>query len=125
MLTNVDTLIYAYENIKINPGNMTPGVTPETLDGISKEKLEALALELRSEKFQFSPIGSVSIPKPYGGSRPLSIAPYMDKIVQEAMRMILESVYEPLFMECSHGFRPHRGCHTALKKVKSDFQTSQ
>lgn len=125
ILTNVETLIYAYENIKSKPGNMTPGISSETLDGISKENLEALATELRTEKFQFSPSRRVLIPKPSGGMRPLTIASPMDKIVQEAIRLILESIYEPLFIENSHGFRPKRGCHSALKKVRSDFQTSQ
>lgn len=125
IISNVDTLIYAYENIKSKPGNMTPGVTPETLDGISKEKLEILSTDLKSDKFQFSPSRRIAIPKASGGSRPLTIAPPMDKIVQEAIRLVLEAVYEPLFMDSSHSFRPNRGCHTALKKVSQDFQPSQ
>jgi retron-type reverse transcriptase len=118
-------LIYAYENIKSKPGNMTPGVSPETLDGISKEKLEKLSASLRSEKFTFSPSRRIQIPKASGGTRPLSIASPMDKIVQEAMRLILEAIYDPLFLDCSHGFRPNRSCHTALKKVSQEFQPAQ
>lgn len=124
-IANIDTLIYAYENIKSKPGNMTPGVSPETLDGISKEKLELLLSDLLSEKFQFSPSRRIQIPKASGGERPLTIAPPIDKIVQEAMRLVLEAIYEPLFLECSHGFRPKKGCHTALKKVSQEFQPAQ
>jgi len=62
------------------------------------------------------------IPKADGISmRPLTIAPPRDKIVQEVMRMILEAIFEPTFLDNSHGFRPNRGCHTALKKIKTLF----
>lgn len=125
LLSNTETLIYAYENIKSKPGNMTPGVSPETLDGISRDKLENLAAKLKSEQFVFSPSRKVQIPKASGGTRTLSVASPMDKIVQEAMRLILESIYEPLFKDSSHGFRPNRGCHTALKQVKQEFQPVQ
>lgn len=125
LLSNTEMLTYAYENIKSKPGNMTPGVTPETLDGISKDKLEILANNLKSEQFTFAPSRRVQIPKPSGGTRPLSVASPMDKIVQEAMRLILEAIYEPLFKNNSHGFRPNRGCHTALKQIKQEFQPVQ
>lgn len=125
LLTKVDTLIYAYENIKSKPGNMTPGVNPETLDGISKETFEKLSKSLRDESFSFSPSRIIQIPKASGGTRPLSIASPLDKIVQEAMRMVLEAIFEPVFADCSHGFRPKRGCHTALKAVSQTFQPAQ
>lgn len=125
LICNVDTLIYAYDNIKSKPGNMTQGVTPETLDGISMEKLEKLAADLKSDKFKFSPSRRVEIPKESGGNRTLSIASPMDKIVQEAMRLVLEAIYEPLFIHNSHGFRPKKGCHTALKQINSEFQPAQ
>jgi retron-type reverse transcriptase len=125
LLSNTETLTYAYENIKSKPGNMTPGVSPETLDYISRDKLESLAAKLKSEQFTFSPSRKVQIPKASGGTRTLSIASPMDKIVQEAMRLILEAIYEPLFKDSSHGFRPKRGCHTALKQVKQEFQPVQ
>lgn len=104
---------------------MTPGVTPETLDGISKEKIELLSQSLKNESFKFSPSIRVQIPKASGGTRPLSVASPMDKIVQEAMRLILESIYEPLFKDCSHGFRPNKGCHTALQQASRELQPVQ
>ena len=125
LVTNIDTLIYAYENIKSKPGNMTPGVTPETIDGISIERLTKLSESLKDESFKFSPSRRVLIPKTSGGTRPLSVASPMDKVVQEAMRMVLEAIYEPLFKDCSHGFRPNRSCHTALKEVSQKFQPVQ
>ena len=125
LVCNPDMLVYAYENIKSKPGSMTPGVTPETLDGISKEKIENLSLSLQSEKFSFAPSRRIQIPKVSGGTRPLSIASPMDKIVQEAMRLVLEAIYEPLFKDCSHGFRANKSCHTALRQVSEEFQPAQ
>ena len=124
LLCKRQTLIYAYENIKSKPGNMTRGVK-ETLDGISREKIDNLSSTLRSEKFKFAPSRIIQKAKGSGLTRPLSIARAMDKIVQEAMRLILEAIYEPLFKDCSHGFRPNRSCHTALKQVSLVFQPVQ
>lgn len=124
LVCDVDLLRVAYDKLKSNPAShqMTPGVNPETLDGMSLEVLENISNRLKSEKFDFRPGRRVQIPKNSGGTRPLTIAPPRDKIVQEAMRMILEAVFEPLFSDHSHGFRPLRGCHTALKEVKEQFQ---
>lgn len=101
---------------------MTPGINPETLDGCSHMVLETFVEKIKSEAFEFQPGRRVQIPKASGGSRPLTIASPRDKLVQEAMRMILETVYEPTFSDNSHGFRPQRSCHSALKTVKSQFQ---
>jgi len=122
ILTNVKLLEIAYNRLRSKPGQMTPGVKPETLDGMSKEVLEDIVVKLKNESFQFSPGRRVQIPKPSGGTRPLTIAPPRDKLVQEAMRMILEAVFEPTFSKFSHGFRPGKGCHSALKAVRQDFQ---
>ena len=119
-----DLLSVAYNRLKSRPGQMTPGVSPETLDGMSLEALNEIAVSLKSEKYQFSPGRRIQIPKGSGGTRPLTIAPPRDKLVQECMRMILEAVFEPTFLDCSHGFRPQRGCHTALKAVRSQLQVS-
>ena len=129
IVSNTETLIYAYDNIKSKPGKMTPAVSPETLDGISKEKLEKITTALKTEKFEFAPTRRIQIAKNSGGIKikipPLSIASPMDKIVQEAMRLVLEAIYDPLFADNSHGFRPKRSCHSALKKVKEEFHPVQ
>jgi len=117
-----NTLIIAYKNIKSKPGNMTPGLDEETLDGISMEYFQSLAESLQTGKFQFKPARKVHIPKPKGGTRPLAIASPRDKIVQEAMRMTLESIFEPCFSDLSFGFSRHatnRGCHSALKSIST------
>lgn len=124
LICDREMLEIAYNNIKSQPGSMTPGVSPETLDGISIEALEEISNKLKTEKFQFRTSRRATIPKPSGGSRPITVSPPRDKIVQEAMRMILEAIYEPTFSEHSHGFRPKRGCHTALKHVSQKFQST-
>jgi group II intron reverse transcriptase/maturase len=122
ILCRTDILEMAYDKLKSNPGQMTPGVNPETLDGMSHMVLETMVEELKSESFEFQPGRRVQIPKASGGTRPLTVASPRDKLVQEAMRMILEAVYEPTFSDNSHGFRPQRSCHSALKTVKQQFQ---
>jgi len=124
LVCNLDMLKLAYENLKSKPGNMTPDITPETLDGISIDILHKLLTELKTEKFQFKPSRKVEIPKIGGGYRKLLIAPPRDKLVQEVMRLILEALFEPRFQDESHGFRRNRSCHTALKLAKQKFQPS-
>ena len=111
----------AYNNIKSKPGNMTPGITPITLDGFSSEVIEGIIKQLRNETFRFNPGRRVLIPKASGGERPLTVAPPRDKIVQEVIRMILEVIFEPRFSTNSHGFRPGRSCHTALRQIMTTF----
>jgi len=118
-----ETLEMAYQSLKSKPGQMTPGVNPETLDGMSSIVIDTIVEKLKSETFQFQPGRRVQIPKASGdGTRPLTIASPRDKLVQEAMRMVLEAVYEPTFADYSHGFRPARSCHSALNMVKHQFQ---
>lgn len=116
-VASIDTLVTAYDNIKSKPGNMTPGMDQMTLDGVSISFFEDLEKSLLNGSFQFKPARRVHIPKANGKLRPLAIASPRDKIVQEAMRMILELVFEPTFSDLSHGFRPGRSCHTALKTI--------
>lgn len=122
IMSDIDVLIAAYSRIKSKPGNMTPGVDAETMDGISKSYLLKLQRELRSGTFQFRPARRIEIPKPNGnGTRPLSIASPRDKIVQAAMQLVLEAIFDSSFSVHSHGFRPGKGCHTALKELRNTF----
>jgi len=121
-MIDTDFLYNVYDNIKSNSGNMSQGITTTTLDGMSVEVLEKLSQELKTEKFQFKPDIRIHIPKASEGIRPLTIAPPRDKIVQEAMRIILNAIFEPVFHESSHGFRPNRSCHSALQYLKINTQ---
>lgn len=121
MMYQEDLYIMAYEKIKSKQGNMTAGPDGTTLDGLSMEWIHNTIEEMKTHKYQFSPARATSIPKSNGKTRQLSVASPKDKIVQEAMRSILEAIYEPIFSENSHGFRANRSCHTALKQIRNNW----
>ena len=121
LMFNMKMYEVAYHKLKSNPGNMSPGIDQITLDGISQEVFQNIILTMKDESFKFKPGRRVDIPKANGKTRPLTVASPRDKIVQEVMRMILEAVFEPTFSNNSHGFRPNRSCHSALRQVKTQF----
>jgi retron-type reverse transcriptase len=120
-----DLYILAYERIKSVPGNMTPGSDGKTIDGISLHMIKRIIQEMRTEHFQFQPTRTVYLPKPNGKKRKLGIPSTRGKIVQEVIRLILECIYDsptgPYFHETSHGFRPNRSCHTALREIRGKW----
>lgn len=114
---NPQLFLLAYGRIYANKGAMTPGVTGETVDGMSLAKIEAIIDLLRGERYRWRPVKRVYIPKKNGKQRPLGLPTWSDKLVAEVVRLLLEAYYEPQFSDRSHGFRPGRGCHTALTEV--------
>jgi retron-type reverse transcriptase len=117
-LFNPDLYLRAYAHLASHPGAMTPGVTQETIDGMSMEKVHQIIADLRLERFRWTPVKRVYIPKKSGNKlRPLGLPTWRDKLLQEVLRSILEAYFEPQFNPHSHGFRPGRGCHTALEEV--------
>jgi group II intron reverse transcriptase/maturase len=120
-LYNPEVFLMAYSKIRTNDGAMTPGVTEETVDGMSVAKIHRIIETLRDGTFAWSPTRRTYIPKKNGTLRPLGLPTWTDKLLQEVLRMILEAYYEPQFLDCSHGFRPGRGCHTALTQVQGRF----
>jgi group II intron reverse transcriptase/maturase len=124
-LYSEDLYLAAYSKIYRNQGAMTPGSENDTADGMSLERIRSIIDELRHERFRFKPARRTEIPKKSGkGKRKLGLPNFTDKLVQEVLRMILEAYYEPRFRESSHGFRPQRGCHTALTRIKESFRAS-
>src|SRR5215472_9699163 len=125
LLYKADLYILAYERIKSKPGNMTPGTDGETLDGFSMEAIQTIIEEMRTEQFHFKPVRTTFIPKANGKMRKLGIPCVRDKVVQEAMRLILEAIYDspygPYFRDTSHGFRPNHSCHTALREFRGKW----
>ncbi len=117
LIQSKELITLAYSEIKSNPGNLTPGNDKVTLDGFSSNLVEKLTKELQTEKFKFTSVKRVFIPKKNGKLRPLGIPNIHDKIVQRAMAIILTYIYEPHFSDISHGFRPNRSTHTALNNV--------
>lgn len=118
LLFNRDFYLNAYAKLYPNNGAMTKGVTDETVDGMSIQKIDRMIELLREEKYQWKPARREYIPKKNGKKRPLGIPAWGDKLLQEVMREILEAYYEPQFSNHSHGFRPNRGCHTALQEIQ-------
>ncbi len=117
LLYQPDLYLRAYGKIYCNAGAMTPGVTLETVDGMSLEKIDAIIDALRYERYRWTPVRRTYVPKKNGKRRPLGLPVWSDKLLQEVIRSLLEAYYEPQFSEHSHGFRPKRGCHTALREV--------
>jgi retron-type reverse transcriptase len=120
-LYSEDLFLAAYNKIGRNKGSLTPGTEEDTADGMSMKRIRRLIEKLRYERFHFKPVRRTQIPKKSGGSRPLGIPNFSEKLMQEALRMLLEAYYEPRFRDSSYGFRPGRGCHTALAHIKDWF----
>jgi group II intron reverse transcriptase/maturase len=120
-LYNPMLYLKAYARLYANEGAMTPGATGETVDGMSREKIERLIGQLRNERYKWTPVRRTYIPKKDGKKRPLGLPTWSDKLVQEVIRLILEAYYESQFSDSSHGFRPERGCHTALTEVATNW----
>ena len=118
-LFNPDFYLLAYSNIYSKEGNLTAGTDNMTIDGFNLKLVEKLIEELRYETYRPKAARRVYIPKKNGKLRPLGIPSFRDKLVQEVIRLILEALYEPTFLDSSHGFRPGRSCHTALVQVKT------
>ena len=116
-LFNPQLYLLAYGRIYSNDGAMTPGVTQETVDGMSLGKIGRIIDAVRHERYRFSPARRVWIPKKNGKLRPLGMPTWSDKLLGEVVRLLLEAYYEPQFSGRSHGFRPGLGCHTALGEV--------
>jgi len=118
-LFNKDFYIKAYDRIYGNEGNMTSGVDNTTIDGFNIEIVEKIIETMRAERYYPKPVKRVYIPKEKGKKRPLGVPSFKDKLIQEVIRQMLESIYEPIFKDTSHGFRPNRSCQTALYKLKN------
>jgi len=122
MLYSEELYLIAYNKLYRNQGALTPGSANDTIDGMNLDEIRRIIDDLRQERFRFRPSRRTQIPKKTKGTRPLGIPDFPEKLVQEVMRMILEAYYEPRFSDHSHGFRPGRGCHTALTHIKQKFR---
>jgi group II intron reverse transcriptase/maturase len=123
-LYSEDLFLTAYDKIGRNKGALTPGTETDTADGTDLKRIRGIIEKLRYERFRFRPSRRTQVPKKQGGTRPLGIPNFSEKLVQEVLRLLLEAYYEPRFRDSSHGFRPGRGCHTALESIKWRFRGS-
>ncbi|HHY72849.1 MAG TPA: group II intron reverse transcriptase/maturase [Bacillus bacterium] len=120
-LYNTEFYLEAYAKLYPNKGSNTKGIDDDTIDGMSLQRIERLIEKIKDQTYQPKPARRTYISKKNGKTRPLGIPTFEDKLVQELVRRILESIYEPQFSNHSHGFRPNRSCHTALKEIRNTF----
>lgn len=120
-LLRPDIYYVAYQHLYSNKGAGTKGITDDTAEGFSEIYIENIIEALKNEMYQPKPVRRTYIKKSNGKMRPLGLPVFTDKLIQEAIRMILEAIYEPIFSDYSHGFRPARSCHTALAQIKKEF----
>ncbi len=116
-LYNRDLYLRAYSRLYHNHGAMTPGVTKETVDGMTLTKIDTIITALREERYRWTPVRRTQILKKSGKVRTLGLPTWSDKLLQEVIRSLLEAYYEPQFSQHSHGFRAGRGCHSALEEI--------
>lgn len=116
-----DVYKIAYKNLYANQGAATKGTDNDTADGFSQEYIDRITMELSSGTYEPKPVRRTYRKKKNGKLRPLGIPSFKDKIVQDIIRMYLEAIYEPIFSDRSHGFRPGRSCHTALTQITKGF----
>jgi len=115
-----DILMEAWRQVKANKG--APGVDGKAIEDVVtqgvEEMIDRLQQQLRNRKYQFSPVRLVEIPKPQGGTRPLGIATVEDRVVQTAMKIVIEPIFEAEFHNCSYGYRPKRSAKQASIAIR-------
>lgn len=122
IVADPEVLILAYETLKSKPGNTTPGTDTSTLGRVDLNWIFDISKDLKAGKFKFKPVRRVLIPKKdKNKKRPLTISSPGDNVVQQAIYFVLNAVYEPSFLNSSHGSRPNKGKHTAIKTIKCGF----
>src|SRR5262250_1446521 len=119
-----DVLWEAWQHVKANKG--APGVDGPSIEAIvasgqEREMIRRVHEQLRTETYRFQPVRRVDIPKPKGGTRPLGIATVEDRVVQTAMKLVLEPIFEADFHPCSYGYRPKRDAKMASLAIKEDL----
>jgi len=120
-LLREDIYYAAYQKLYANKGAATKGVDADTADGFGDKYVKTLIAELKDGTYRAKPVRRLYIEKANGKMRPLGIPSFRDKLLQEAIRQILEAIYEPIFSDNSHGFRPGRSCHTCIGQLKLKY----
>jgi retron-type reverse transcriptase len=116
-LADEEALGRAFDRIRKDAAVGVDGITKEQYGQQLEGNLRGLHERLRSMRYRHQPIRRVHIPKAQGKTRPIGISSLEDKIVQGALREVLEAIYEQDFLECSYGFRPKRSAHDALRAM--------
>ena len=123
-LYRTDLLWHAWEQVKANRG--APGIDNQSIESIvaanqETEFISQIQDQLQNKSYQFQPVRQVKIPKPQGGMRPLGISTIADRVVQTAMKLVLEPIFEADFHDCSYGYRPQRNAKQASLAIQADL----
>lgn len=121
ILRHEDIWISVYQKLAVSPGSMTTGQDGKTIDGTNLNIIRGIKNKVMRGDYCWNNIRRVEIPKSNGKKRSLGILTFSDKMVQGAIKMIVEAIYEPKFSDNSHGFRPNRSQHSALRNVRKNF----
>jgi group II intron reverse transcriptase/maturase len=113
----VPSLERAYHRLRKEAAVGVDGITKEEYGRDLRSRLPDLHARLKSQRWRHQPIRRVNIPKEQGKMRPIGVSTIEDKIVQDAVREVLETLYEQEFLDCSYGFRPKRSAHDALRAL--------
>lgn len=113
-----ELLTEAFQSLRKDAAPGPDGLDPLSYQENLEERIKNLHQRLRAGSYRASPVRRVYIPKPNGKLRPLGIANVEDRVVQKALVMVLELVYEQDFLEFSYGFRPRRSAHDALEALR-------
>lgn len=118
-LYNQESLIECFHELDKNKAVGVDGITKMAYGANLSSNIEMLVTQMKKMAYRPGPVREVFIPKEGkpGATRPLGISNLEDKIVQKMTQKVLESIYEPIFLNCSHGFRPERSCHTAIEAL--------
>jgi len=119
LIKRQELYLAAYAHLYANEGALTPGVSAQdTVDEMSVERIDRIRGQLKAKTYIWKPARRIYILKQDGiRKRPIGLPGWNDKLLEEVIRMVLSAYYEPQFRDSSHGFRPHRGCHTALSTI--------
>jgi RNA-directed DNA polymerase len=117
-LLDVPALERAYRRQRAAAAVGVDGITKEQYGQSLAANLQELYARLKAKRYRHQPIRRVHIPKGQGKTRPIGISAFEDKLVQDAVREVLEAIYEQDFLECSYGFRPGRSAHDAVRTLK-------
>ncbi|OOB79389.1 MAG: hypothetical protein BEN19_07695 [Epulopiscium sp. Nuni2H_MBin003] len=121
-LYNEEFYYMAYNKISSTKDNMTEGSDNKTIGSMNKERIYKLIESIKDESYKPNPAKKIYIPKKNEDEKLLGLPSIDDKIIQEIIKNILQSIYEPQFSNNSHAFRPNRSCHTALMDISKNSE---
>lgn len=119
LLNSTNLMIISHRKLSKNQGASTPGSKNESIENFSMSKMETLAKRIKNKTFKWENTKKIEIPRKGKSPRPLGIPNYSEKIIQNIILMILETIYEPIFekMNKSFGFRTHKSCTQCIKEI--------